>query len=94
VEDLSIEYPRDALALQAGHVGDYVRGDSRMLRDRRPIAHRFGGSHAQRDLIDLTLIEATRRSGQLPLAQALVAERRQVKPGSVFNKALELRIAA
>jgi tetratricopeptide (TPR) repeat protein len=64
------------------------------LRDLRPIAHRFGGSHAQRDLIDLTLIEAARRSGQLPLARALVAERRQVKPGSVFNKSLELRIAA
>lgn len=64
------------------------------LRDLRPIAHRFGGSHAQRDLIDLTMIEAARRSGHRSLARALVAERVQVKPGSPFNRALGLRLAA
>lgn len=47
----------------------------RLLRPIRNIAHRFGGSHAQRDLLDLTLIEAARRSGQQRLAQALLAER-------------------
>jgi hypothetical protein len=80
-------------ALAAFGQGDHASACA-TLRDLRPIAHRFGGSHAQRDLIDLTLIEAARRSGQLPLARALVAERRQVKPGSAFNKALELHIAA
>lgn len=34
LEDLSLQWPRDALALQAGHLVDYLRGDSRMLRDR------------------------------------------------------------
>jgi hypothetical protein len=34
LEDLSVEYPRDGLALQAGHMIDFFTGDSRMLRDR------------------------------------------------------------
>ena len=43
------------------------------LRGVREFAHRFGGSHAQRDLLDLTLIEAALRSGQAALAKALCA---------------------
>jgi tetratricopeptide (TPR) repeat protein len=35
----------------------------------RPIAQRFGGSHAQRDAIALTLIEAAIRDGQAKLAR-------------------------
>jgi tetratricopeptide (TPR) repeat protein len=46
-----------------------------LLRSVRNHAHRFGGSHAQRDLIDLTLIEAATRAGQERLAGALRAER-------------------
>lgn len=46
------------------------------------MAHRFGGSHAQRDLLDLTLIEAATRSGDKPLAAALAAERLALKPRS------------
>ena len=47
----------------------------RRLRPLRSHAHRFGGSHAQRDLIDLTLIEAAARDGQNLLADALRRER-------------------
>jgi hypothetical protein len=54
----------------------------RLLRPVRHIAHRFGGSHAQRDLIDLTLIEAAFRSGQMSLAAALSAERAAMRPTS------------
>jgi tetratricopeptide (TPR) repeat protein len=39
-----------------------------------------GGSHAQRDVIDLTLIAAAVRSGQAALARALVTERVAHKP--------------
>jgi hypothetical protein len=62
------------LAMQAfvqGRHGDCVE----LLRPLRSRAHRFGGSHAQRDLIDLTLIEAAARDGQQLLAEALRHER-------------------
>ncbi|HMO44765.1 MAG TPA: tetratricopeptide repeat protein [Rubrivivax sp.] len=52
----------------------------RLLRAVRHEAHRFGGSHAQRDLIDLTLIEAAERGGDHDLADALRAERAQPMP--------------
>lgn len=51
----------------------------RLLRPIRSYAHRFGGSHAQRDLIDLTLIEAASRAGEDRLAAALLAERALAK---------------
>ncbi len=46
----------------------------------RPQAHAVGGSHAQRDVIDLTLIAAAARAGQARPARALVAERTARKP--------------
>lgn len=42
----------------------------------RLVAHKFGGSNAQRDLIDQTLVESAARAGQQRLVQALKAERR------------------
>ncbi len=56
-----------------------------------PIAHRFGGSHAQRDLLHLTTLEAAMRAGDLSLAQALAAERLARKPDSPSNLALARR---
>jgi hypothetical protein len=57
----------------------------RKLRAVRGIAQRFGGSHAQRDIVSLTLVEAALRGGQARLARALAAERTDVKPSSPFN---------
>ena len=46
----------------------------------RDIAHRFGGSHAQRDLLTLTLIEASIRAGDQQRARHYIAERQVHKP--------------
>lgn len=51
-----------------------------LLRRIRSTAHRFGGSHAQRDVLDLTLVEAARRGGMEALAAGLEAERLAVRP--------------
>jgi tetratricopeptide (TPR) repeat protein len=53
-----------------------------LLIDIRPEAHAVGGSHAQRDVIDLTLIAAATRAGQASLTRALVAERTARKPAA------------
>ncbi len=70
-----------ALAVQAFGRGDHAAAVAQ-LRPIRGQAHRFGGSHAQRDLIDLTLIEAALRAGDKPLAAGLAAERAALKPRS------------
>jgi hypothetical protein len=66
-----------ALAIQAFGQGRYPE-TVRLLREVRNYAHRFGGSHAQRDVIDLTIIEAARRANQDGLAVALLTEREQI----------------
>lgn len=61
-----------------GH-GDYARSVE-LMRGVRNKSARFGGSHAQRDVIDLTLIEAAGRSGEHSLKAALLAERAAARP--------------
>lgn len=68
-----------ALAFHAFGRGEHARC-TELLRDIRSGAHRFGGSHAQRDVIDLTLLAAAQRCGQAGLAQALLAEREALRP--------------
>lgn len=62
-----------------------------LLRPLRRHAHRFGGSHAQRDLLDLTLLEAAIRADQQALASALAAERAAQRPESPLNRLFLLR---
>ncbi|WP_354686278.1 tetratricopeptide repeat protein [Cupriavidus necator] len=68
-------------ALIAFEEGDYDTAVE-LLMPVRLVAQRFGGSHAQRDVIGLTLIEATLRAGRATLANALTAERAALKPMS------------
>jgi hypothetical protein len=63
------------------------------------IGNRFGGSHAQRDILDLTLVEAALRLPDPGLARAISAERRAAKGCSpharaLFDRARTLKLAA
>jgi hypothetical protein len=85
-----VGYPA-TLAIRAFGAGDY-RECVRLLRPIRNIAHRFGGSHAQRDLLDITLIEAAFRAGDDALAAALVTERHEVR-SSPFTRSFSERLS-
>ncbi len=79
-----------ARAVQAFGQGRYAECIE-LLRPIRHTASRFGGSHAQRDLLDLTLIEASRRGGFDALAKALVDERVAVRPRTPVDALLHRR---
>jgi hypothetical protein len=69
-------------ATQAIHqfaLGRYAEAAELLRRVRRDAA-RFGGSHAQRDVLDLTLIAAAERAGDTKLADALRRERAVARP--------------
>ena len=73
------------LPLARGFAAFAVGDDKQCLADLervRDIAHRFGGSHAQRDLITLTIAESARRSGRRDLATHYLNERFVLRPGS------------
>jgi tetratricopeptide (TPR) repeat protein len=57
----------------------------KLLYPIRRHIHEFGGSHAQRDVVQKTLIEAALRDNQFDLAQALLSERLAVRPKSPYN---------
>jgi hypothetical protein len=78
-DDDNAAFTRDVGYPAARAIQAFVQGDfafcTQSLRGIRSRAHRFGGSHAQRDVIDLTLLSAARLSGNQPLAAALAFER-------------------
>jgi len=80
-------------AIEAFGKGDYETTVERLL-NLRPIAHRFGGSHAQRDILSQTLIEAALRDGQFKLAKSLANERTVWKPTSPLGWKYEARAKA
>lgn len=86
------------LGLAAFGEGDWA-GCIEALQPVIPIANRFGGSHAQRDILDLTLLEAALRLPDPGLARAISAERRAAKGCSPharaqFERARTLKLAA
>ncbi len=85
--DVGLPLAQALLAFGMDHYSDVIN----LIAPMRTIAHRFGGSHAQRDLVHLTMVEAAMRSGNARLSRALAAERTQLKPASPFNWRLTAR---
>jgi hypothetical protein len=73
--------------------GNYRKALAGLLGVRYEV-NRFGGSHAQRDVIDWTVAEAAARGGLQQLAVAFGNERLAVKPHSPLNRAFLRRVAA
>ncbi|MCX5205352.1 tetratricopeptide repeat protein [Streptomyces sp. NBC_00237] len=61
-----------------------------------PLRHRlaaFGGSHAQRDAVQKTLLEAALRAGRHDVARALLSERIALRPTCPYNWLAQARLA-
>jgi tetratricopeptide (TPR) repeat protein len=82
-----------SLALVAYGQGNWSEVVARLAPIRRHI-HQFGGSHAQRDVLQRTLLEAAVRNGNLDLARGLVAERLAVRPTSAYAARQHERLTA
>jgi tetratricopeptide (TPR) repeat protein len=79
------------LALADYAAGNHAEAAWRLV-DVRDRATHFGGSHAQRDLITLTLIDAARRAGERALARHFLNERLTAKPDSPLGWRLRERL--
>lgn len=77
----------------AFHAGNHAEAATRLLRTRA-IVGQFGGSHAQRDIIDLTLTEAALRGNLTGVGRAMASERLALKPHSPLNAGFARRAEA
>jgi tetratricopeptide (TPR) repeat protein len=75
------------LAFVQGRYSDVIAD----LHPIRPVLHLFGGSHAQRDAVQRTLVEAALRSNRPSLAAALTAERISRRERSSYNWSVRAR---
>lgn len=66
----------------------------RQLKPVRNIANRFGGSHAQRDILDINMLEAAIRRRDTAHAEVFAAERLAKKPESALARSFAVRISA
>ncbi len=74
--EVGLPLMRGVLALARGDADGAVD----LIYPVRSVAQRFGGSHAQRDLIDQTLLAAAALGGRKNIGRALVHERTMAKP--------------
>lgn len=71
--------------------GDYLSAIAE-LYDVRPIAAGFGGSNAQRDILEWTLAESALRAGDQALARSLIEPRLARKPTSLLTRKTLARV--
>jgi hypothetical protein len=88
--DVGLPAARAVVAFAEGRHDDVVEA----LAPIRRTFHRFGGSHAQRDVLHRTLIEAALRSRRLAFADELLAERLELRETSVFGWTRRRRLFA
>ena len=83
--EVGLPLMRGLLAFDAGDAAEAIR----LLAPLRETAHRFGGSHAQRDLIDQTLLAACALpGGDRALGRALLNERRLARGAHAAGRTL------
>ncbi|MER7535691.1 tetratricopeptide repeat protein [Streptomyces sp. NPDC097704] len=80
----------EALVAHAG--GDHETVVELLWPLRRRL-HECGGSHAQRDALQKTLVEAALRSGRHDMARLLISERTALRPHSPYNWLISARLA-
>ncbi len=71
-------------------LGRYERAVD-LLSEARPFASAVGGSHTQRDIIELTILAAAARAGQRSIALAVAGDRVDRRPSSAEATNLLLR---
>ncbi|WP_424893392.1 tetratricopeptide repeat protein [Streptomyces sp. XH2] len=64
-----------------------------LLLPLRHRLHAFGGSHAQRDALQKTLVEAALHAGRLHLARTLLSERVSLRPQCPYDREARARLA-
>ncbi|WP_052862910.1 tetratricopeptide repeat protein [Streptomyces niger] len=70
---------------------EYGRATDLLLPVRHRL-HEFGGSHAQRDAVQRTLVEAALRAKRTDLARTLLSERIQLRPVCPYNWSAQARL--
>ena len=92
--DMTRHVARPACAAAIDYCEGRYAAAAEKLAAMRDSASRFGGSHAQRDLLTLTLIDAATRAGLRDLARHYANERLVHKPHSAWGKRLAARAGA
>ena len=80
--EVGLPLMRGLIALERGDAD----GAADIIYPARAMARSFGGSHAQRDLIDQTLLAAAARGNRRELGRALLNERLMAKPATPLTR--------